>query len=103
MGPALRAIQPVKPTPRNKSHADPRNKQGQPRDQLWQGHERADHENNPYQRIDRKATEEQPDFGKDERLPREAPFENVEARASVAIDAKCHAVPSVPKDAGGRE
>jgi len=30
-------------------------------------------------------------------------FENVEARASVAIDAKCQAVPSVPKDACGRE
>src|SRR5437660_9446514 len=50
MGPALRAIQ------------------------LWQEHESADHQNNPHQRIDRKATEEQPDFGKDERLPREAPF-----------------------------
>src|SRR5438309_61842 len=50
MGPALRAIQ------------------------LWQEHESADHQNNPHQRIDRKATEEQPDLGKDERLPREAPF-----------------------------
>ena len=43
--------------------------------QLWQEHGSADHQNNPYQRVDRKATEEQPDFGKDERLPREAPFE----------------------------
>ncbi len=93
MGPALRPIGPVNPTPGNNSDADPREKHDQPCVRPWQKGDGADHDNKPHRRIDREAAEEQPDFGNEERLPSEAPFEDVEAGTSIAIDAKCHSVP----------
>ena len=93
MAPALRPIGPVNPTPGNKSDADPREKHDQPCVRPWQKGDGADHDNKPHRRIDREAAEEQPDFGNEERLPSEAPFEGMEAGASIAIHAKCHSVP----------
>ena len=93
MGPALRPIGPVNPTPGKKSDADPRKKHDHPCVRPWQKGDRADHDNKPHQRIDREAAEEQADFGNEERLPSEASFEDMEAGASIAIHAKCHSVP----------